>query len=78
MAVTAKAARGAARKPGGALHGSRFVSTHDGEAQRPWESHGMASWKIQCLIKVGLTRTASMAVQIDGRQIPAAWSAEKK
>ena len=56
MAVTAKAARGAARKPGGGnadtQYGSRRISTHDGEAQHPWQSYGVASRENQCIIEV--------------------------
>ncbi|BBP05129.1 hypothetical protein SFPGR_25510 [Sulfuriferula plumbiphila] len=82
MAVTAKTARGAARKPGGAparctVPAFLFVSPHEGVAQRSWESHSMASWKAQRITEVSRTRIASMAIQADGQQIRAAWTAKK-
>ncbi|MHA7680633.1 hypothetical protein [Cupriavidus sp. PET2-C1] len=68
MAETAKSARGAAALCADTLHTSRLINTHDGKAQRPWESHGIM--ENQRITKVGRTSTASMAIQTEGAKCP--------
>ena len=81
MAVTAKSARGAARKPGGAAHRhatrlpfSTLSATTTGRNTASVGKPGHGNMENQRITEVSRMRTVSMAIQANGQQMPAAWT----